>query len=462
MVETLKNRLEKDPAFVKDIGLVIFDEAHIDQNRVFLDLFPEAIFLPVTGTPISLKKVSFSRCSVCNKDYESITTCCKLETYEYTRRFNFSEIYDHIILGSSISELIMNDRIVRDVNYEIGSCNRSDFTIDSKTGDFDTKSTDKYFGEFNVVKNYEALCFGKKTLIFNSSTKTNLKCYDDFIKAGYDNVKMFDSKNSTKKERKPVLKWFQETPDAILLNCNTFTTGFDEDTVRAIILNRATLSLSLYHQMIGRGGRKCKTEYKDHFIVVDGGGNMRYFAEKYGNYGKWSDEYDWESIFYGTDEKPKPKKEPLDQTKECPECGSLLMRTDSECYICGHVIKPPTERVKISSEEVAVLVDEIPLPNGKKIVEYVTRVGRDKSFAWAILQNQVVELFLRHGVTLGNYSKAQDNGKFETSMRNIIKEPYASIQGSELQGTQLRTKAYIINKIKSKLDKHYGTERTSV
>lgn len=132
------------------------------------------------------------------------------------------------------------------------------------------------------------------------------------------------------------------------------------------------------------------------------------------------------------------------------------MRTDTECYICGHVIKPPREREKISSEEVAVLVDEIPLPNGKKIVEYVARVGKEKSFAWVILQNQIVELFLRHGVTFGTYSKTQDNGKFEESIRRIIKEPYSSIQGSELQGTQLRTKAYIIGKIKNKLDKYYN------
>jgi len=459
MVETLKNRLDKDPDFVKDIGLVIFDEAHIDQNRVFLDLFPEAIFLPVTGTPISSKKISFSKCGICNKEHDSVTMCCNFETYEYTRRFHFSEIYHHIILGSSISELIMKDRIVRDINYEIGSCNRSEFTIDSKTGDFDTKSTDKYFGEFNVVKNYETICFGEKTLIFNSSTKTNLKCYNDFIEAGYENVRMFDSKNNTKKERKPLLKWFKETPDAILLNCGVFTTGFDEDTVQAIILNRATLSLSLFHQIIGRGGRKSKTIYKDSFKVIDGGGNIKYFAEKYGNSGKWSDEYDWESIFYGTDEKAKPKKEPLDQTKECKECGGIVSRTAVECMYCGDVFKPTKERGIVLSDEVAQLIDEIPLPNGKKIVQYVERVGRDKSFAWVILQNQICDLFVRHGVTFGTYQRTADNGKFEESIRRIIKEPYSSIQASELQGTQLRTKAYIVNKVKDKLDKFYNHEK---
>jgi len=101
-------------------------------------------------------------------------------------------------------------------------------------------------------------------------------------------------------------------------------------------------------------------------------------------------------------------------------------------------------------------VDKIPLPNGKKIVEYCARIQKDKNFAWVILQNQIIDLFVRHEVTFGTFKRTEKNGKFEQSMRNIIKEPYSSIQGSELEGGIFRTKAYIINKIKNKLEKYYG------
>lgn len=456
MVRTIENRLAQDPDFVKDIGLIVIDEAHLDHYRKVLEYFPDVYILAVTATPISLKKISFSKCAICNTVYDNVVECCKFETYEYSRRFHYSEHYDHIILGSSISELIMNDRLVRDLNYEVGSVDRSAFSIDAKTGDFDKKSTEKYFGEFNVVKNYEQICFGEKTIIFNSSTTTNLKCYNDFLEAGYDNIKMIDSVNTKKSEVDGILEWYRITPDAILLNCDILTAGFDEDTIQCVILNRSTLSLSLFLQMVGRGGRKCESIYKPHFKVIDGGGNIKYFAEKYGTSGKWSDEYDWESIFYGTDEKPKAKKEPLDQTKTCDNCDAVISRTALECLFCGAVIEGKEKREKSISDEVAVLIDEIPLPDGKKIVQYVERIGRDKSFAWTILINQIMDLFIRHGVTFGTYSKTQDNGKFEESMRRIIKEPYASIQASELEGTNLRTKAYIVNKIKSKLDKYYS------
>jgi superfamily II DNA or RNA helicase len=454
MIQTIKNRLRLYPDFVKDIGLIIVDEAHLDMHKEIFDYFQEAKILAVTATPISLKKISFSRCSICKKDHKEVVQCCGFETYEYTRNFTYSEIYENIILGDSISQLIDKDRLVRDINYEIGNIDRNSFSIDSKTGDFDTKSTGKYFGQFNVVKNYEEICKGEKTIIFNSSTTTNKNTYDFFSDAGYYNVRMLDSINTKQSERKPILDWFKNTPDAILLNCGVLTAGFDEPTIQAVILNRATLSLSLFLQMIGRGGRKCESIYKPHFKVIDGGGNIQYFASKYGGSGKWSDEIDWESIFFGSNEKPRPKKEAMDSTKLCENCDCLVAKNSLECEECGFIFKEKKKNETIS-EEVAQLVDEIPLPNGKKIVSYCEKVRKDKNFAWLILQNQILDLFVRHEITFGNFTNTLDNGKFEESIRRIIKEPYQSIQSSFLESGTMRTKAWVIKKIKTKLEKYY-------
>ena len=461
MIQTIKNRLKNNEEFVENIGLIIVDEAHIDLHKEIFDYFPEADILAVTATPISLKKINFSRCSVCKKDHDAVVKCCGFETYEYTRNFTYSEIYENIIIGKSISGLIMDDRLVRDLNYEIGNIDRSSFSIDAKTGDFDKQSTDKYFGEFNVVKNYEEICKGEKTIIFNSSTSTNLSTYENFLDAGYENVRMLDSVNTKKSERKPILEWFKNTPDAILLNCGVLTAGFDEPTIQAVILNRATLSLFLFLQMVGRGGRKCESIYKTHFKVIDGGGNIQYFAAKYGGTGKWSDEYDWESIFHGQNDKPRPKKEALESTKLCENCECLIAKNALECEECGFIFKEK-QKEKTFSDEVAVLVDEIPLPNGKKIVEYCKRSGKDRNFAWLILQNNILDLFIRHSVTFGTYQKTERNGKFEQSIRRVIKEPYQSIQGSELECGTMRTKAWVINKIKSKLEKYYEKSERNI
>lgn len=448
MVQTLKNRLRTDPDFLKDVGLVICDECHLLQYDEVMGYYPDAKILGVTATPTVLKKVNFSRCSICQKDHTIITECCGFETYEYTRKFTLSEIYQDIILGTTISELIYNDRLVRDVNYEILGIDRTVLTIDKKTGDFDSKSSDEYFGDFDVVGNYEAIAKGKKTIVFNNSSKTNLKVLQQFQDKGYINVKLFDSVNDTE-NRKKVLEWYKNTPDAILLNVSCFTTGFDEPTVECVILNRATNSLSLFQQMVGRGGRKCNSIFKPNFIVIDGGGNIS-------EHGKWSDEVDWKSHFFGSDEKPKPKKEALDQTKQCTECGFIHAKNALICPECGHEEKEKQQKELISTE-IAQLTDEIPMPNGGKIVKYCNSIGKDKNFAWIILQNQIIDLFIRHKVTLGMYRRSEENGKFEESIRRIIKEPYQTIQNSELESGTMRTKAYILNKIKNKLDGYYNT-----
>jgi type I site-specific restriction endonuclease len=107
-----------------------------------------------------------------------------------------------------------------------------------------------------------------------------------FKKAGY-NVRHLDN-TASKQDRKDILKWFKHTPDAVLSSVSILTTGFDEPSVETIILNRATRSLTLYFQMIGRGSRI----YKNHntFQVIDLGNNVARF-------GPWSQPVDWQHIF---------------------------------------------------------------------------------------------------------------------------------------------------------------------
>jgi len=93
---------------------------------------------------------------------------------------------------------------------------------------------------------------------------------------------------NTKKERAAILEWFKDTPDAILTSVSILTTGFDEPTVESIILNRATKSLTLYYQMIGRGSRILKD--KSTFNVIDLGNNFYRF-------GPWGSDLDWYKIF---------------------------------------------------------------------------------------------------------------------------------------------------------------------
>jgi len=121
MVRTLINRLKIDPDFVKEIGLIICDEAHLLLFEEVFEFFPTVKILAVSGTPAVLKKVSFCKCTRCGKVSNDIEICCNVEMFEYTRSFTLSEIYEHIIIGTPIIELIENGRLVKPIFLHLGN-----------------------------------------------------------------------------------------------------------------------------------------------------------------------------------------------------------------------------------------------------------------------------------------------------------------------------------------------------
>ena len=259
MVETLNNRLNEDKLDISNIGLVIIDEAHYNSFTKLFKFFEKSFVLGVTATPLS------SNIKLPMKDN-----------------------YNELIVGETIESLITNEFLAQAeiYSYNVGLTS----LVVGANGDYTVKSSEDLYTNNDMLSklqhSYEEHCKGKKTLIFNNGINTSLHVYETFRAAGYP-VAHLDNTNS-KKERKMILKWFKNTPDAILTSVSILTTGFDEPTVDCIILNRATKSLTLYYQMIGRGSRILKNKSK--FAVIDLGNNLHRF-------GPWGSDLDWQKIF---------------------------------------------------------------------------------------------------------------------------------------------------------------------
>jgi superfamily II DNA or RNA helicase len=161
-------------------------------------------------------------------------------------------------------------------------------------GDYTVKSSEQLYGnatmQDKLLQAYNEVGKGKKTLIFNNGIRTSIEVEDTFKRAGIQ-IRHLDNTNS-KQERKEILKWFREKPDAVLTSVSILTTGFDEPSVECIILNRATKSLTLYYQMIGRGSRIL--DDKKEFQIVDLGNNVARF-------GLWNEPVDWQQVFRSPD-----------------------------------------------------------------------------------------------------------------------------------------------------------------
>lgn len=453
MVETLNRRLEKSKFDTEGVTLVISDECHILVHHKIYGYFPDAKIIGFTATPVIMKRKKYFECKYCKKQSEDITDCCGEEMEEWTKPFAMSELYEDIVVGPPIEKLIDVGQLVRDISFKKKYADVSSLKTDS-TGEYTAKSLDQTYSSddavFNVKLNYEELCKGKRTMIFNPSTKVNALVYESLRDAGY-NVKMYDSVNESDVSRTQLVEWFNSHDDAILCNCGIFTTGFDSREVEAIIVNRATKSLSLYLQIVGRGGRSSYKIFKDSFIHIDGGGNIDEFGE-------WSDERDWEKIFWQGIGKPKPKRIMPEDIQDCPECGYYFEKHESVCPGCGYVIEPPSraEKVIIESEDVLEPVRAIPPPSGKHIYEYVKRNNGDINMAFRILQSRIVDMFKYYRVTADLYERTKNNGNLDKKIKKHMLKPYFFLIGQQDINTgQRRTIEYMMNKTKEKLEKYY-------
>jgi superfamily II DNA or RNA helicase len=441
MVETLNNRLKRENL---EIDLIIADECHrMDFNKI-IDLY-DCKVLGLTATPVLLQKHKYFKCKVCNTIDDLVFDCHNEEAEEWSRDITMSEFYDTIVVGRSISELIQDSKLVQNIDFVEQYINVNNLKTDN-TGEYSTASQNSEYNKpeavFNVLLNYKKYCLGKKTMIFNSSCENNLKLYESFSNENL-NVKMFDSVNESEFTRHEIVEWFKNERDAILLNVGVFTTGFDVTDVEAIIVNRATTSLSLWLQIVGRGARITDKIYKDEFICIDGGGNIE-------RHRSWSAERDWNKIFYNGLRKPRRKKDDAINIKECKNCGVLFDAKVNECPECGFIEPEKPKKPKSESDEVVKIVANVPIPNAEKIINYTKRNNGDLHFAINILIDQIVNLFKYHSVSYELYKA--NNGKRITQLINGCYHKFYK----ELNANSNRTIAQIKLRVNQKLEKYYG------
>ena len=259
MVETLKNRLKDRLIDTKDVGLVIIDEAHHNSFHKLLGQFENASVIGVTATPFS-------------------------SDINLPMRKN----YEELIVGESVVSLIEQGFLANPKTWK--------YDVELNTlqtgfyGDYTVSTSDELYSSSPMlellVHAYTSHAAKKKTLIFNNGIITSKKVFHTFTELGYP-IRHLDNATPTA-ERREILSWFKKTKGAILTSVSILTTGFDEPSVQAVILNRATTSLTLYHQMIGRGARRLPK--KKQFSIIDLGNN----TERFGN---WNDPIDWQYVF---------------------------------------------------------------------------------------------------------------------------------------------------------------------
>jgi superfamily II DNA or RNA helicase len=395
MIKSVWNRRLKLPKF----DYTIYDECHLWEGNKLFSFLGKSKIIGFTATPVRLKRYQISE--------------------QQTAKECMADVYDVLVCGKPIKWLIENNYLAKDENHLI-DFDYSGLKTDS-SGEFTSESMKKVFlnDEYKqaLKYTYEKLCSGKKTMIFTSSIEAN-NVYKELFK-DY-NVMSYDSKNEVD-SRNEVVNWFRESKDGILLNVNCFTKGFDVCDVEVIIVARATMSLSLYIQICGRGARTTKKIEKPNFLIIDGGNNNEI-------HGVFSFNRDWEKIFYD-----KQIKNIIEDTQDCDECGFVFPKKEKKCPKCGAEvpIKEPSEEKEMKE---FVIKGQKSKPISPTIdINFHIEKGHTKYEVFKILKQKWVVFLCKFDISKENFLHHLEKGSFDERFRKFLRPIYFKIISSILK-----------------------------
>lgn len=441
MVQTLNNRIKKGEVDINSFDYIIIDECHRGEFMKILNIFNGKV-VGFTATPNYEKTRYFYKCLACGSEESSPGKCCKRKLKKYKENIPLSEYYHTLIEGVEINELISQGYLVPDENY-ILDVDTSYLVYNEKIQDYTEESISLVFGSDEAIQNtidvYKDLALGKKTILFNPNTLVNKRLYRAMLQHGI-NCKMYDS-NNAEENRSELVEWFNNTPDAVLLNVHVFTTGFDCTDVEVVFLNKKTKSINLYLQMVGRGGRITNKILKPSFKVIDMGNNNE-------DFGKWSDKRDWKPYFYNKETKPVGSSSPA-SVRDCHSCESIISANSLICPECG------VERVYNGGVNGKPRRDGKPvIPSPKKIIEYCETNNFDTLQARKIVYQYVASMF--EGVKYDTFRIKKASGELYYRTFDFVKPYYFAIQRSGLEGNRVRTIQSFTNETIKEIERRYN------
>ena len=351
MAQTIKRRLKDEMyiEFLSKLDLIIFDEAHKQEFNALLPFISEkTTVIGATATP-----------------------------YREGNQISLHEFYNDIIEVTTIGELIKIGFLSNPHTYGV----KVDLSsVRTKGGEYDQDQVARVYDEVKmyhgVYENYTKLTPNKKAIIFASNISSSKQLVNDFKQRGLP-IEHIDG-NTPQVERKRILEWFRNTPNALISNVGILNAGFDEPNLEVVILYRATKSISLFLQMCGRGSRVTKT--KKDFYILDFGNNVH-------RHGFWEQERVWNL-------KKKKKREGVAPIKECPECAYLLHASARVCNGCGYEFEKTEKEkedeiiVELSKLTYQQIQDEIKTADFKKLEQIARAKGYKTSWIYHNLKTE--------------------------------------------------------------------------
>lgn len=296
MAQTLARRNAIMQQFIeqRDNLLIINDEAHIGTATKLIEALPDALLIGFTATP------------------------------DYRVAKHLPKLYYDCVVGAQPQELIEGEYLAP---YRHFAREGADFKALKKVnGEYSESSQLVAFDKPEVVKgileDLQRANF-KKGMIFCSSIKHAENLHEQLPGSVIYHSQRRDSISQ--------LYQFTHGSARLCISVGALTKGFDFPNIDAVFLDRATTSLPLYLQMIGRASRMAVG--KSEFTVYDYGGNAARF-------GLWNIDREWVELWRGKQRKTVG----VAPIKTCKNCGYIMSPSVTKCPNCGTVCISETKQ----------------------------------------------------------------------------------------------------------------------
>jgi superfamily II DNA or RNA helicase len=354
MVETLNNQIKRGKVDLSSYDLLVIDEAHIGNFSKILEGF-EGFVIGATATPVSKPPMA--------------------------------QRYGKLVDSVGIGELIAQGYLCNPITYAMHPVDTS--KIASRMGEFTAQGLDDAFNRpkvyEGVVQEFCKRWRDKKAIVFCVNIEATINTAQAFVKElGVGRVYAVHSKLSAY-ERADLIEDFTASKYGILVNCGIATTGFDCPDIEVVVVNRATKSVALWLQMVGRGSRP--TANKNSFTILD-------FGENVHRLGFWQEARDWGKAFNGEQNK---KGQGVAPVKDCPCCGAVLYASARFCEFCGEVFATEKKAERGSLELMAY--EKL---NGR----YLFEIAKTPADLWELKSRKnYKQAFIERVLYYANYSE---------------------------------------------------------
>jgi superfamily II DNA or RNA helicase/predicted nucleic acid-binding Zn ribbon protein len=354
MVETLNNQIKRGVVNLSSYDLLVIDEAHIGNFRKILEGF-DGFVIGATATPVSKPPMAQS--------------------------------YGKLINSVGIGELIAQGYLCNPITYAMHPVDTS--KIASRMGEFTAQGLDDAFNRpkvyEGVVQEFCKRWREKKAIVFCVNIEATINTALEFAdKLDGPRVYAVHSKMSIE-ARARVMADYIASANGILVNCGIATTGFDCPDIEVVVVNRATKSVALWLQMVGRGSRP--TANKNSFTILD-------FGENVHRLGFWQEARDWGKAFAGMEQK---KGQGVAPVKDCPCCGAVLYASARFCDFCGEVFATEKKAERGSLELMAY--EKL---NGR----YLFEIAKTPADLWELKSRKnYKQAFIERVLYYANYSE---------------------------------------------------------